>query len=76
VAEADEERAVVRRRPRWLGLMLVGAGGTFTGLVLLAAALIAFRGGAWWEAAVTAVLWGGLGLLVLRAGRRILDDER
>jgi hypothetical protein len=56
--------------------MLVGAGGTFTALVLLAAGLIGFGGGAWWEAAITAVLWGGLGLLALRAGRRILGGSR
>jgi ABC-type enterobactin transport system permease subunit len=55
-----------------VGWTLVVAGAVFAGLVLNVALVIGFGGGAWWEAIVTVVLWGGLGLLVMRWGRRIV----
>ncbi len=61
-----------RRLPPWVGWTLVVAGAVFAGLVLNVALVIGFGGGAWWEAIVTVVLWGGLGLLVMRWGRRIV----
>jgi hypothetical protein len=60
-----------RRLPAWMGWALVGIGAVFAGLVLNVALVIGFGGGAWWEAIVTLALWGGLGLLVVRWGRRI-----
>jgi ABC-type enterobactin transport system permease subunit len=60
-----------RRLPAWVGWALVGVGAVFAGLVANVALVIGFGGGAWWEAIVTLLLWGGLGLLVVRWGRRI-----
>lgn len=61
-----------RRLPPWVGWTLVVVGAVFAGLVLNVALVIGFGGGAWWGAIVTVVLWGGLGLLVMRWGRRIV----
>lgn len=64
-----------RRLPAWVGWTLVVAGAVFAGLVLNVALVIGFGGGAWWEAIVTLLLWGGLGLLVVRWGRRIVGPS-
>ena len=66
------EGAGGRRVPVWVGWALLGVGAVFAGLVLNVALVIGFGGGAWWEAIVTLVLWGGLGLLVARWGRRLV----
>ncbi|MGZ4131410.1 MAG: hypothetical protein ACXVWF_00050 [Actinomycetota bacterium] len=69
------EGADGRRLPRWVGWTLVGVGAVFAGLVLNVALVIGFGGGAWWEAIVTLALWGGLGLLVVRWGRRVVGPD-
>jgi uncharacterized membrane protein YGL010W len=65
---AEEPRSPVSRGA---GLLLIGIGGVFALLVLNVSLILAFGGSAWWEAAVTLVLWGGLGLVIVRWGRRL-----